>query len=313
MADALRGRLSGEVGLVSLPEMIWSCLLLVVVLSAALLPFDVWHQTDSRTRNQADSQDNARVTVDGVAHELRNIAGQTQLIERAANYDVVFQTVDSVPPPSGSQNSRNIMRVRYCLDSTVPSRGVLWQQTLKWTTAAAPSSMPSAASCPDLAWTGASRSILTNAITNQIAGQSRPVFSYFPTGAALTLITSLRVDLFTDRNPTDSVKEVQLTSGVLLRNQNGAPTASATSTPTGVPKQVKLDATTSTDPENLPLSYMWCDITTVSTCDGTTAIGTAQPFTYTFTQATGSIRSMRLVVTDAGGLMATYNFNVAVP
>jgi hypothetical protein len=313
MTAAPRRRLLGEHGMVSLPEMLWSCLLLVVILAAALLPFDVWHQTDRRTRDQADSQDNARETVDGIAHELRNVAGQTQLIERATGYDIVFQTVDSTPKPTGSQNSRNIMRVRYCLNSTDPARGLLWQQTLKWTTAAAPTSMPSATSCPDLAWAGASRSILTNAITNQNGGQNRPVFSYFPTGAALTLITSLRVDVFTDRNPSDAVKEVQLTSGVLLRNQNGAPTALAISTPTGVTKQVKLDATTSTDPENLPLDYQWCDVTTNTTCDSTTAIGTVSPFTYTFTQATGSLRNMRLVVTDLGGLMATYNFNVTVP
>ncbi|HEX8073430.1 MAG TPA: hypothetical protein VF545_00470 [Thermoleophilaceae bacterium] len=311
--SALERRLRSEHGFVSLAEMIWVCLLLVLVLGVALAPFDIWHSTERRTRSQADSQDNARVTLDSVAHELRNIAGQTQLVERATSYDLVFQTVDSGPKPSGSQNSRNIMRVRYCLDTTDPARGMLWEQTLKWTTAAVPSSMPSATSCPDSSWTSAQRTVLTDAITNRISGQDRPLFSFFPTGATLATITSVRVDLYTDRDPSDAVKEARLTSGVLLRNQSGAPTATATSTATGVSKQVKLDAGASADPENLPLSYMWCDVTSTAVCDSTTDLGTDSPFTYTFTAATGSVRNMRLIVTDLGGLQGTYNFNVTVP
>ena len=320
-------RLRHERGMVSLPEMLWVCLLLVIVLGAAMAPFDAMHATDRRTRSQADSQDNARETVDSVAHELRNIAGQTQLIERSGNNDLVFQTIDSVPKPSGSQDSRNVMRVRYCLDATDPARGVLWEQTLKWTTAAVPSSMPLSSSCPDVTWAGAARVNLTNAITNQATSANQPavtsrsaaadMFSYFPTGAPITQITSVRVDLYTDRDPTDTVKEERLTSGVLLRNQNGAPTATAVVPPitTGVSKQVKLDASASTDPENLPMTYRWCDVTSTSTCDGTTQIGTGVTYTYTFpgTVAAGATRNMRLIVSDAGGLEATFNFNVTVP
>jgi hypothetical protein len=184
---------------------------------------------------------------------------------------------------------------------------------LRWTTAATPSALPSAASCPDLAWAGATRNVLTESVTNQRAGLSRPLFTYFPTGASLTQINDLRTDLYLDRDPTDAVKEYRLTSGVLLRNQNGAPTAAATSTATGVSKQVKLDGSGSSDPENLPLDYMWCDVTTQTICDATTRIGTGSPYTHTFTQATGTVRNMRLVVTDAGGLSVTYNFNVTVP
>lgn len=305
--------LRGERGFVSLAEMLWVSLLLILVLGVALAPFDAWHNTDRKTRSQADSQDNARETVDSVAHELRNIAGQTQLIERATSYDLVFQTVDPGPKPSGSQNSRNIMRVRYCLDSSDPAHARLWEQTLKWTTAALPSSMPSSTSCPDGTWAGANSSVISDTITNRNGGLDRPLFAFFPTGASLPTITSVRVDLYTDRDTTDSVKEARLTSGVLLRNQSGAPTATATSTATGVSKQVKLDAGASTDPENLPLSYMWCDVTSTTTCDDTTDLGTVTPFTYTFTAATGAVRNMRLIVTDLGGLQATYNFNVTVP
>jgi hypothetical protein len=259
--------------------------------------------------NLNDSQDNARTTIDQMAHQLRNIAGQSQLINRASPNDLVFETVDANAKPSGSQNDRNIMRVRYCLDTTnAPAsltNGRIWEQDLRWTTAAVPSSMPSAASCPDTGWAGTTRRILADGITNQNTPSTRPaaadLFTYFPAATPLTTITSIRFDVFTDRAPTESPRETELTSGVVLRNQNGAPTASFTTVAGAAgSKQITLNAGASSDPEGLPMTYRWCDKTTVSTCDNTTKIGTGVLYTYTAPAA--GARQILLQVFDAGGL-----------
>ena len=303
--------------MLSVPEMLLVAVMFAFVLTAALTPFEMLLNVDRKTQAQNDTQQNARSTVAGISFNLRNLAGQSQLVQRAAPHDLVFETVDRTAKPAGSQNSRNIMRVRYCLDTTnapaSPANGRLWEQTLRWTTAAVPASMPSTADCPDTLWAGSQRRVVADRLTNRIAGQNRALFAYFPTGAALTLITSIRLDLYSDDNPNDQTKETRHTTGVLLRNQNGAPTASATATATGV-RQVRLDATAS-DPENLPLTYRWCDVTSNPTCDDSTRIGSGQSYTYTLDAAVGvgTTRNMRLVVTDAGGFDAIFDFSFTVP
>ena len=316
MLTRARHRVRDERGM-SLVEILVVTVMFVIVLLAALTPFEVLQTVDRKAQAQNDTQQNARQTVSAISFNLRNLAGQSQLVERADPYDLVFETVDRDPKPSGSQNARNIMRVRYCLATTGGTasmgNGFIWEQKLRWTTAAVPSSMPLSSSCPDVIWAGSTRRVVGTRITNKIASQNRPVFTYFPTGASLTQITSIRMDLFTDNNLSDKVKETRHTSGVLLRNQNGSPTASVATASAGV-RAVRLDATAS-DPENLPLTYRWCDLSANSVCDDATRIGTGQSYTHTFASsiATGSNRNMRLVVTDAGGLEVIVNFTVQVP
>ncbi|MEA2274659.1 MAG: hypothetical protein QOI98_3367 [Solirubrobacteraceae bacterium] len=310
----LRRLIREERGLLSLMEVLLGGALMAVMLGAAITPFVSLQRTDRVAQNANDAQDNARTTLDTLEHQLRNVAGQSQLINRASKYDLVIETVDPKPIPSGSKNNRNIMRVRYCLDTTnAPasvSRGVLWEQDLRWTTAAVPSSLPSAASCPDPAW-GTSNRIAADYVTNKTTTTKRnaaadlfvfyPAPSATPTTAELQAITQIRADLFTDRRITESPLESELTTGVFLRNQNGHPTASFTATPgTAGTKQIILNAGASTDPENLPLTYRWCDVTTVTTCDETTKVGSGVNYTYT-APATGT-RKILLQVFDLGGL-----------
>lgn len=316
MLSRIARRLRDDRG-VSLIEMLVVTVMFTIVLLAALTPFEVLQNVERKSQSQNDTQQNARQTVSAIAFNLRNLAGQSQLVERADPYDLVFETVDRKPKPGGSQNARNIMRVRYCLatngGTASPGNGWIWEQTLRWTTAAVPSSMPTASSCPDVLWGGSTRRVVTGRITNRIGGQSRPLFTYYPTGASLTQITSIRMELFSDDNLADKVKETRHTTGVLLRNQNGAPTATVLTASNGV-RAVRLDATAS-DPENLPLTYRWCDMTANSTCDDATRIGTGQSYVHTFaaTVPTNTTRNMRLVVTDAGGLEVIVPFTVTVP
>lgn len=284
--------------------------LFVVVLGAALTPFELLQRNEQVTANQNDSQDNARNAVGTITRNLRNTSGQNQLVNLASPYDLVIETVDPTAKPAGSQNARNLMRVRYCLDtssggSASLTNGRIWEQSLRWTTASPPTALPTV-TCPDAGW--GTRRVIANFVTNRATSATRattaPLFQYFPAGATLDTITSIRVSIFSDRKWTEAPRETELTSGVLLRNQNGSPTASFNSTPGAAgSRKITLNAGTSTDPEGLPLTFRWCDVTTVSTCDDTTRIGTGTLYTYT-APASGN-RQLMLQAFDVGGLQST--------
>lgn len=291
---------------VGLPEVMVSVALMAVVVGAALTPFEALHTNERTNTNQNEAQDNARQTVAVIAKNLRNTSGQNQLVNLATPYDLVVETVDSTGKPAGSQNARNLMRMRYCLDTTSSSasltNGIIWEQTYKWTTATPPTAMPGV-SCPDSAW-GSSR-ILAKNITNKATSSRRPtaepLFQYFPNANALDTITSIRMKVYSDRVWDQNPPETELTSGVLLRNQNGSPTASFTATPGAAgSRKITLNAGTSTDPEGLPLTYRWCDVTTQTLCDDTTKVGTGVLYTYTAPLA--NARKIQLQVLDVGGL-----------
>jgi hypothetical protein len=309
MLRPFRTRVREESG-VSLAEVLLASSLFVVVLGAALTPFEVFIRTERATANQNDSQENARHAVRAVVDRLRNTSGQNQLINLASPYDIVFETIDSQPKPSGSQNARNLMRMRYCLDTssggTVSlTNGRLWEQSYRWTTATPPTVMPTV-SCPDASW--GTKRVVANKITNQATSATRPtekpLFTYFPNGASLDTITSIRVTVFSDGDWNAAPRETELTSGILLRNQNGAPTASFDATPGAAgSRKITLNGGFSTDPEGLPLTYRWCDVGVTSTCDDTTKIGAGTLYTYT-APASGP-RQILLQVFDIGGLQAT--------
>jgi Tfp pilus assembly protein PilV len=308
------GRLRNEGGM-TLIEVMVAASLMVVVLGAAMAPFDLLHRTEQRTLNQNESQDGARSAMAVITRNLRNTSGQNQLVNLAGSYDMVIETVDQQAKPAGSQNARNLMRVRYCLDTSSAgsslTRGRIWEQKNKWTTAAPPSVMPTT-SCPDTTW-GTSRILVdhvTNRATASLGGKgskraaSAPLFTYYPNAATLDTITTIRISLYTDHSWAKAPGETELTSGILLRNQNGSPTASFIATAGTVgSRKITLNANTSTDPEGLPLSYRWCDVTTTTLCDDTTRIGTGVLYTYTAPAA--GARQIKLQVFDVGGLQAT--------
>lgn len=311
-------RVRAETGF-TLAETLMASALMIVVLGAALAPFEVLNSSQRTVTNQNDSQDNARNAVTQITRNLRNTSGQNQLVNLASPYDLVIETIDPTAKPSGSQNARNLMRVRYCLDTGSDinaslTNGRIWEQSLRWTTAEPPTTLPSA-TCPDATW--GTRRIVTEYVTNKATSTSRaaaaPLFTYYPSASPLDTITSIRVTIWSDRSWSEAPRESQLTSGILLRNQNGSPTASFNATPgTASSRKITLNAGFSTDPEGLPLTYRWCDVTTVTTCDDTTKIGTGVLYTYT-APAAGN-RSIKLQVTDIGGLTATAGpLTVAAP
>jgi hypothetical protein len=112
------------------------------------------------------------------------------------------------------------------------------------------------------------------------------------------------VDLYVDTDPGTGPAEQQVTTGVDLRNQDRGPTALFKKTLAGG-GVVLLDGTTSTDPDNDPLTYCWYDSTvtgSVGLC-GPHSIADSAYFRYTTTP--GSPHSITLTVTDPSGLSST--------
>jgi Tfp pilus assembly protein PilV len=275
----------------TLIEILVAGVLMVAVLTASIKPLQALVNANSQSNSQNDTQATARLAMDRMARELRNVAGQTQFIEKATGSDLVFQTVDPLTSPSGTNNA-NIQRVRYCLN-TSSANGVLWKQTQTWTSASPPT-LPSTSSCPDSAWT-----TQTIAATNVSNGSSRSVWTY--NTSTLTDITSVHIDLYIDADQTKRPPESQLASGVYLRNQNKAPTAGFTATATGN-KHVQLNGSASADPEGASLTFTWLD--------GSTQIGTGQTCDCV-ALGTGS-RTITLLVADQSGLTGTTSKTVTV-
>lgn len=261
----------------SLVELMMACVLMIVILGATLTTFERFTSTEEATQQRNDSQDRVRFTTDRLAHELRNLASPTpeqpQAVDKAGAYDLVFQTVDPVGPNAGS-NTRNVRRVRYCLDASNPSSALLVEQVQRWTTTIAPQA-PATASCPDSAWPansswgGRTSHPLADHITNRIGGQDRAMFAF--DSATPTTITAVRSTLFLDADTVAAPKETELRTGVFLRNQNRVPVADFTATPTNN-RHVLLNASASEDPEGQALTYAWYDVTAnnlqIPTCSG---------------------------------------------
>ena len=139
-------RLRDESGM-TLVELLVSMVLGLLILSATLLVIDTTWRNDRRAQIVNDQQQSVRISLDRMARQLRNLASPTVLtaaggtlprsVERNLPYDLIFQDVENTKP-SGSLNSANVRRVRYCLEAGDPANATLWMQTQNWTDATAP-------------------------------------------------------------------------------------------------------------------------------------------------------------------------------
>lgn len=256
--------LSAERG-TTLIEMLVVIALMIPVLSVTLGSFELFDRTNRTTQLQNDAQDQARTLIDRQAKELRNLASpqngtadQRNSLDKLGAYDIIFKTVDPVKQ-SGSENERNVRRVRYCVEGGTASPGTLWAQSQTWiapTTPPVPAAAAGAdAPCPDRGdSTWQSTRVAAENIVNRYGGADRPIWSY---NAPLAEdVTAVREALFVDVNPGKAPLESKLSSGVFLRNQNREPVA-AISVSVQSGGRLLLNGSASTDPEGRPLTFAW--------------------------------------------------------
>ena len=117
MMAALRNRDDGF----TLTELLIAMAIGIVVFGTACTTLVAYQNDAARSTRAIDSQEGARVAVDRIVHELRNVASSRTnptLVEVAGPYNLVFQTI--APPPGGSANPVGVSRVRYCIPPIRP-------------------------------------------------------------------------------------------------------------------------------------------------------------------------------------------------
>jgi hypothetical protein len=259
-----------------------------------------------------ESQDQARLTLERMASQLRNLASPTDYVpasvEKAQPYDLVFLTVDAVKPV-GSLNARNVKRVRYCVGPVVNGKAPLIRQEQTWQAVDPPPSYATTTCSSSGAGGWEKTQIAATDVVNTAQTPTVPIFEYTPGPTPVTSITAIRADLYVDVNPGQSPQAVNLNTGVFLRNQNRLPVASCT-TPiyTGTGKQVALNGSGSQDPEGFSMKeYRWY-------LDGSTTPLTDPKGVVGIWNGSSGSHSFELEVVDQGGLSAKTNCgSVVVP
>jgi type II secretory pathway pseudopilin PulG len=298
-------RLSDERGM-TLIELAVAALISLIILGATMTVLAAANRQQRLNENQNDAGQTVRTALDRMARQLRNMASPTDItsvagtlpraIDRDLPYDLVFKDVQDTKI-AGSLNQPNVRRVRYCLNTTTPSNGRVWQQIQTWT-AAVPPALPADVSCPGTGWT--TQRVVASNITNKLG--DRPLFSYTGDAGVITDtdsnaradITRVQAGLFFDADTTRPPKELDLSTSVFLRNQNREPTAVMNGNilnPTS--RLIQLNGSASQDPESQSLSYSWY------MDGGTTPIGTG--IVLQFTVPTGR-HTFQLKVQDPAGL-----------
>ena len=288
----------------TLIELLVAMTLMVVVLGAVLTTFESFHRQTRDTGLRAESQDAARVAVDRLVRDLRNAVSSgapvITSVERADANDLVFQTIDTTAPTG--LNRTGIKRVRYCLDNSTPTDGKLWLHTERTTAATLPAAIPAGA-CGSTDWP--ERTVLTEHVVNDAGATPRPLFTYRFTDGSVSLadLVAIRPRVFVDVNPGVKPAEVELSSGVILRNANEPPVAEfSVSTQSGT---VVLNATGSHDPEGQDLVYEWF-------LDGAATRFASGSRTQKTGLVPGTSHTFRLKVTDSAGASSALQKTVVV-
>lgn len=298
------GRLSGQSGF-TLVELIVVSFMFLVILGASLTTFDRFQSNARLNEQRNDASEQARRMIDSLTRDLRNLADPTTealSIERNGADDLVFRSVD--PEATGADANRvGVRRVRFCLDA--PS-GHVYRSTQQWTSLASPAVPDTSACGPTDAWQGAcgtsstcQRQVVAQFVTNRRPDPPRTLFQY--NNATPEAVTFVRVRPYIDVNDAASgPAEIDIESGVTLRNQNRRPVAVLDPPVRSGGNDFVLNASGSSDPENALLTYEF-----FKTTGGVeTSLGPPQiRSTLVATLADGD--AVRVQVTDPGRLSAS--------
>jgi prepilin-type N-terminal cleavage/methylation domain-containing protein len=301
-------RLRQEQAGFTLIELLISMSLITVVVMATISAFVSFNRNERVNQLQNESQDEARMTMERLSSQLRNLASPNDFtpesVEKAEPYDLVFLTVDAVKPV-GSANARNIKRVRYCMGSVTNGKASLIRQEQTWQVQFPPPSF-STSGCPNASW--GNNTVVAEDIVNTAEATPVPVFTFTPGPSPVSDITAIRANLVVDTNPGASPIATDLKSGVFLRNQNRAPVASCTAQYAGTGQQVALNGSASEDPEGFNMkTYNWyADGKTADPPDATGVVAV-------WTAPTSGTHTFRLHVEDQGGLPDDATCQAVVP
>lgn len=270
----------------TLVELLTGLAISLAVLGGALTTFDGFNRNQRQNDARNETTEVARDALDVQARQLRNLAKRvaSPVIDTLGPYDLIFQTSD----PARTW-------VRYCLNTTTPpastERARLWTSELAVASSATASPVTAAmrASCPGAGWT--ETRVVADYVTNQRAGNDRPMFAYTCTtdtactasAASYDQVVEIGAQLYVDTTPGYSAPELRVISGVYLRNQNQAPVAAFVSTRSSTSRTVVLNAAASTDYEGRTLDYYWFKTALPATanidCSHPTVTGTSSPRT----------------------------------
>ena len=242
----------------SLIELLVAMSLVTVVVMATMSAFVSFNKNERINRLHNESTDEARLTIERLASQLRNLASprdnHLEAVEKAEPFDLVFLTVDAVKPGT-SANARNIKRVRYCVGELTGGKASLIRQQQTWQDPDPPPSY-STSGCPNASW--GNSTVVASDVVNTAAATPAPVFTFTPDASPTTEISAIRAELMVDTNPGVLPRAVSLGSGVFLRNQNRAPVASCTAIAAGTGKKIAMNGSASSDPEGFSLKeYHW--------------------------------------------------------
>lgn len=273
----------------------------LIIFGAGIELFTNFWSLASRATTSSQSQGTVRRAIDRVAVSLRNAtaaSGSSQPVERNTSSDIVFL----MPSASASltNNSRGLMHVRYCLNTTSnPNSGALWLQTIAYNSATQ-ASPPAATVCPASTWTAQHQ--VAASLVNQLQSPAKPLFTATTDGSGNVLDFS--IDAFVDSDPNSGPPAIELQSRVSLRNLNRGPTAGLFCTGQSNGHAI-CDASTSSDPDGDSLLFSW-------TMDGAPLTNTS----YRLDQsglASGTTHTFAVTVTDPAALTATTSRSVTMP
>jgi prepilin-type N-terminal cleavage/methylation domain-containing protein len=312
----------------TLVELLVAMTISLIVFGATLTILESYLRQSSAAAKRLDAQDQARLAVDRIVRDLRNVSSPLttpKLLERATPYDVVFQTIGT---PSGA-NVSGIQRVRYCVPQDTSagsaSQETLIAQTQTWTTSS-PADNPwtpdpsQTIACPDLTFAPAAgqpvHTVLAQSVMNRYQQTSgSPVFSFnngldanSVPAADLPVISTIQINLRVNPTPSLSGATTQIQSAAYLRNKQHAPVAQFTYTATGN-GGVILNAGPSYSPDNEQLSYAWA--CTSSPCPSAGALSIASNGLVSWKPGAGTY-TVALTVTDQTGVQTTTTQQVTV-